>query len=681
MTYLTGLTVASLLVTMALLAPGAAAAAAANVLSNGGFESQEDWTSNSDSFSIVKEGRDGGMVLRFAAAAPGASNPTVRKFSQPISLVPGRLYKASAWMKTADVKGEGTAPTVTIEYFNQGQRVTECYPPWFGEHLVFGGQSGTGDWHELTDSYMHTPLNFDSAVLSCSVGAGITGTAWWDDISLTPLPLPLLQTYVLEPNYRGWMYGPYPSAIRLHLAANYQDHSLDRKNLRFRALLTSSSGKTVLDASRRVEQEETSWSIKKPRKLAAGTYSLQITLVDKDSEAILSESRYSLVQWAGNAPEAKCWIDRHQRLIVDGKPFFPLGMFAGLPSEEDLQRISGSAFNCMMPYFLWGQASSGLIEDQKKYLELSERLGIKTIYSTKDLHSERVINQLEGLHGKKGKEAVLSYLVETFRDDPNIIAWYINDEIGVADVEKVREHYNITRDLDADHPIWMCDYRPSVLRHFWGTSDVYGVDWYPIAWLPVGTVVKESAKARDQVFSARPRWDVPQAHNLQIYNSGAKDARPPTYEEMRNMCYQFLCNGATGLVSFCYDDLKRSPLQEGWTFLTSRKTFEEQWRDVTTVAAEIKAISPILLSVDEPLSIGVEGPESVRSFQKAYQETTHVFLVNTARTAQSARLILPAARLAVRLDGIPQTLAPRARSVPVDLAAIGVCHVEVSDPK
>lgn len=652
-----------LLVVLCTCSAVAISGSVANVVSDAGFESRGDWKSASESFSIVKDGRDGGMALRFSADAPA---PTARKFSQPISLIPGRLYKASAWMKTADVKGDGSAPTVTIEYFNKGQRIAQCYPTWDGEQYVFGGQSGTRDWHELTDSNMYTPLNFDSAVLSCYVGAGITGSAWWDDISFTPLPLPMLQSYLLEPNYRGWMYGKYPSAFRLHLIVDYKERSLDNRNLRIRALLSSSSGKKVLEVSRGVERTEISWSIKKPGKLAAGQYSLRISLVDKGNNTVLSENEHSLVQWEGDAPRAKCWMDQHQRLIVDGKPFFPMGMFAGLPSKDDLQRISDSEFNCLMPYYLYSQS----VEDQKNYLGLSERLGIKTLYSTKDLYYANP--ETATLHNWKGKQAILRGLVETFQGDPNVIAWYINDEIGVADVEKVREHYDLTRGLDLNHPIWMCDYRPSVLRYFWGTSDVYGVDWYPIAWLPINTVGKDSAKARDQVFSARPRWDVPQAHNLQIYNPGATTARPPSLEEMRNMCYQFLCSGANGLVLFCYDDLKRAD-----AYLVSKKTFDEQWRDVNKVAAEIKQISPILLSVDKPRAVEVEGFESVSSFRRALNKTTHVFLVNTSRKPAYARLFLPSPGLNVTVGGITRKLATEERTVQVDLPAIGVCHVGV----
>jgi hypothetical protein len=524
---------------------------------------------------------------------------------------------------------------------------------------------------------MPTPLSFDSAVLSCYVGAGITGSAWWDDISLTPLPLPLMQSYVLEPNYRGWMYGKYPSAFRLRLAVNYQENSLDNKNLRLRVLLTSSSGKEVFDISRGVEQREIIWSIEKPGDLDAGKYSLQISLVDKDNQTVLSKNEHSLVQWKRNAPEAKCWIDQYQRLIVDGKPFFPIAMFAGLPSEEDLERISDSAFNSLMPYFLYGQP----IEAQKKYLEDSERLGIKTIYSTKDIYYENA--HVANLHNWKGlvdrfvdpksifpsfKETILRGLMETFRDSPNIITWYINDERPLARLKDVMEHYNITREMDENRPIWVCDYRPEVARHWWGTSDVFGLVSYPIAWLPIDTVGKESAKARDQVFSARPRWDIPQAHNLQIYNPDDTSARSPTYEEMRNMAYQFLCNGATGLVFFCYDDLKQDP----------KATFDESWRDVKKVAAEFHDISPILLSPKNPLPIKVEGSESVRSFLKAYKKTTHVFVVNTAGASMSAKLILPSSGLNVSVDGIARKLTDDERTVQVDLPAIGVSHVEIN---
>ena len=481
-----------------------------------------------------------------------------------------------------------------------------------------------------------------------------------------PAAKTLLSSYLLEPNYRGWMYGEWPAALRLRLFVADWDRSLKKEDLRLRALLTGSEGKELLDISREVETGVRDWSIQKSGRLAPGDYRLQISVLDRRNGRVLSVSEHSLVQWKGESPDARCWIDRHQRLIVDGKPFFPIGMFAEFPGTKDLQRISDAGFNCLMPYYLYGQTGQ-TIEIQKRYLEDSERFGIKTIYSTKDIYPDWAITHLERLHGWKGKEAILRGLVETFRDNPNIIAWYINDEMGVAEVHKVLEHYRVTRSVDQGRPIWMCDFRPEAMRQFWGTADVFGVDHYPIAWLPIESVGKASAQARSQLFSARPRWDVPQAHNLQIYSPGATTARPPSREEMRNMCYQFLCNGASGLVLFCYDDLKRDP----------KGTFDERWRDVRKVAAELREITPILLSVDEPLSIKVEGA-SVRWFHKAHNNVTHVFLVNSGRAPVSARLTIPKRGLQLTVDGAARGVSSESGSVPpIDLPVIGVCHVRI----
>jgi hypothetical protein len=476
---------------------------------------------------------------------------------------------------------------------------------------------------------------------------------------------PALRSYLLEPNYRGWMYGGWPSALRLKLLVERPDNGPDAPAPGLRATLTDGAGQEVLAVSREADRRMIDWAIALPHPLDPGDYLLRVSLIERPGGKVLADHEHPLVQWKGETPGAKCWIDRHQRFIVDGKPFFPLGMFAECPGEEDLKMIAGAGFNCLMPYYLYGQTGQ-TIEAQKKYLADSERIGLKTIYSTKDIYSDWAINHLAQLHGwPADKEAILTRVVETHRDDPNIIAWYINDEMGVADVPKIKDHYRLTRRLDPNHPIWMVDYRPEVIREFWDTSDVFGVDWYPIAWLHISTTGQSTAQARAQLFNARPRWDVAQAHNLGIYNVEASTARAPTYEEMRNMAWQFLCNGATGLILYLFDDLKRDP----------KATFEQRWPDVKKVAAELKEISPILLSVDEPQAVKVDGA-TVRWFAKALGNTTHVFLVNTAREPASATLTLAKPGLPVKVDGVARDMA--GDSLMVELPAIGVARVEIT---
>ena len=46
----------------------------------------------------------------------------------------------------------------------------------------------------------------------------------------------------------------------------------------------------------------------------------------------------------------KVYFDRRGRTIVDGKPFFPLGMFTGEVGKEMLDIYAEGPFNCLMPY-------------------------------------------------------------------------------------------------------------------------------------------------------------------------------------------------------------------------------------------------------------------------------------------------------------------------------------------
>jgi len=138
---------ALLLSALCVCPPAARADDPVNVVANNSFETEGSWEPKADGFAVVPECRDGGTALLFSAEAP---SPAARQFSQPIALIPGRLYKASAWMKTEDVKGGEIAPTISIAYFGNGKLLSEDF--------LFSGQSGTSYWHELTAGCIGTPI-------------------------------------------------------------------------------------------------------------------------------------------------------------------------------------------------------------------------------------------------------------------------------------------------------------------------------------------------------------------------------------------------------------------------------------------------------------------------------------------------------------------------------------------
>ena len=45
-----------------------------------------------------------------------------------------------------------------------------------------------------------------------------------------------------------------------------------------------------------------------------------------------------------------CRIDENRRLLVEGKPFFPLGMYFSSIDPKDIEEYAKSKFNCLMPY-------------------------------------------------------------------------------------------------------------------------------------------------------------------------------------------------------------------------------------------------------------------------------------------------------------------------------------------
>jgi hypothetical protein len=66
--------------------------------------------------------------------------------------------------------------------------------------------------------------------------------------------------------------------------------------------------------------------------------------------------------------------------------------------------------------------------------------------------------------------------------------------------------------------------------------------------------------------------------------------RPPTFEEMRNMAWQFIAEGANGLIFYSYSS---------WERMKWRTPPEKMWESVCRIGEEVKAKFPVFLS-DEP---------------------------------------------------------------------------------
>ncbi len=550
---------------------------AADLVVNTGFEQAsgggvvpESWSCDKTVYSLdpsVK--RSGEASLKYENSDPGR----YRLAAQKVPLEPGRKYHFSAWVKTDQIAGPESGATLCLEWQDKnGKWLGGSYPE---------GIKGTSDWSRV-EGIVRIPKEAGPVNLSCYVRNGMTGRAWFDDVQIERVVDPPMRTALLTPNYRGRItgQGPAEASVRVHL--DLTDFDAAREDLRLAWLLQAADGTRIVDRTGLAPSSEdgipADLSISLPS-LAPGRYDLAIHLLDS-TQKILQETHHSLHRVPDDF-KPLCAIDAHGRLLVEGKPFLPLGMYWSSINEEELKIYADSKFNCLMPY-------GSPTEEQ---MDLAQRYGLKVIYSVKDFYAGS--GYAPGFIKTEADEKPnILDRVERFGNHPALLAWYLNDELPQTFLPQLEAHQQWVAEADPNHPTWVVLYQFREVGAYVNTFDVIGTDPYPIGRAPTSEVALWTAETRRQVEGARPVWQVPQLHNWINYrkDDGKSDSyHTPTYDEMRSMAWQCLCEGATGLVFYSWFDLKRNP----------DVPFDLQWAQLKQIVAEIDRFAPILLSVEE----------------------------------------------------------------------------------
>ena len=355
----------------------------------------------------------------------------------------------------------------------------------------------------------------------------------------------------------------------------------------------------------------------------------EVRMVLKEGDKTLGKSVCAFARLK-KLPSRRVHFDKHFRTIVDGKPFFPLGMYWNDVNAEDLAvYTNGTPFNCLMPYKRPDAAK----------MDLCEAAGVKVIYPICGFYE-----LLAGTNVQKAAEYKAKYidgLVEKFRSHPATLAWYLADELPTPYAGLMDERNRMCHEKDPDHPTWVCLNRTTNVRPFINGYDAVGMDPYPIgspfSKCSIGLAADWAQQAMREMYRSRGMWQVPQAFDWATYaketyagqGKGWKkppDMRMPTREEMRSMSWQAIAGGANGLIYFYFEDVRRRG--------ATKEENERRWADVCAVAREIKEKEPVLLAVPGPAV--EEVPEGVvcRTW-KTGDGKVHLLACNTTRTAVS----------------------------------------------
>ena len=310
-------------------------------------------------------------------------------------------------------------------------------------------------------------------------------------------------------------------------------------------------------------------------------------------------------------------------MVVDGKPFFPLGLYScigideasgtyagclytgGVTESDSLRRfrdIKNAGFNLLQTYTMqfYGMKVSGpgwtdkvkgvMIEDTTpekvrlgtiKFLNLCQKAGLKALIGGSQPYSLSVPLPVEGR--ERALEAIKEQLranMSAWKNHPSLIAWYLHDEPAYAQipVQDMQDIYRFMKTQDTRFPIFFPSSSPTDVQYRY-TADVIAPDPYPVEQkMPLHSV----AHYMDMIKAGQTgNPPMPQVWAVIQIGQWVENIREPSVEEIRLLAMLALTRDAKGLMFYSHNSFpERNP---------------KHWQDITTAVKSLHTLFPYLL--------------------------------------------------------------------------------------
>ena len=299
-------------------------------------------------------------------------------------------------------------------------------------------------------------------------------------------------------------------------------------------------------------------------------------------------------------------VDEHNRLIVYGEPYLPLGFYSEAWDPftvSNLDLIASGPYNTIVPYSF----------PDRRQMDMCAARGLKVLYNANVYYGTRWA--FGKVKSEDEEEGWTAKTIAAFKDHPALLGWYVNDEFNIAFRDRLVARNRFVKSLDPRHVTWGVHMEPHDSRWFLDCHDVLGVDPYPIKGngkeMKLMRCYEHPSVTLQTVANTRAVWQVIQVFDWGMFSTELlkKGSRPPTREEISSMTQLAIAGGANGIFYLAITSLA-SPVNGA--------VFHRRWADVLAAANEVKANEATILSSPGPVVADVSSPSlKVRTWNVA----------------------------------------------------------------
>lgn len=503
----------------------------------------------------------------------------------PLKLKAGSSYKMTIWYRTENLKPRlHMELSASIRHCRNGQEMHLDNPK---------RMAASSEWKKVAMTFVGSDYETE---LILRLFYETSGRVYWDNLE------------IVEISSNGMLYPITPLMLAPDANGRFIFRVVTSEPLNTGAVVLKTADKTawapVIDSRAMIEFGS----------LPEGKVGIDAFLVDTVQKTILIRNQFNFFNSKhGAPPEGAVSIDAAGRVMVDGKPFLPVGIYATwLRKEDDLKRIADGGFNFILHYTSRGafdiQSSDITTESDDRWtspdygssrwnavarrsLDLIHKYGLKYMACHMRVYGE--------------KDTEIKKFNPVFLH-PALLAYYLADEISAASMPLVRRSRETIAGNDLYHPVIALTDKPQHCLYYGQAADVIGIDPYPIMDKGSDSILT----VRDFLISANavglPVMYVPQAFNWGAHKpkENYSDFRYPTETEMRSMVLLGAIYGAKWFCFYSYTTIMER--QEKFNPGSSRVF----WPRVCAVAKLLRGLEPWLLSLEKAPDVAIASKAS-----------------------------------------------------------------------